>query len=79
MKDNLVNVGLYNIAKGKYVIGLYNLEGKLMTNKTIYINSEGQSIIESLTLRTILSKGLYQLKITGADGAGIFAEQIMVK
>ncbi|MCW3113043.1 MAG: carboxypeptidase regulatory-like protein [Segetibacter sp.] len=73
--NKAIFVQLNNQPKGNYIVQLYNNLGQQLMNVTV--NHTGGSATQRIPLKSIVSKGMYQLHIT--NGETKLTQQIMVE
>ena len=62
---------------GVYNIIITDLSGKGIMNRSVTVNSKMQ--VETVKVNSLMGKGMYYVKVTGAANEVIFAEKIMVQ
>ena len=61
----------------QFILKLYSLDGKLVF--TNYLNHAGGSAAYNINIPAALAKGIYVLRITGADNSAVFTQNILIE
>ena len=66
-----------DLSVGTYTITVTDLTGRIILNKTANIAAKVQA--EKVQLKSTLAKGMYLVKVNGANQKLIFTERIVVQ
>jgi len=77
VSDGQIKISFDNNVTGEYKITLTDLQGRLIENKTVYINYPGQ--LENFKLKTKPVRGLYLIKVTDAVNQKIFSDKLIIE
>ncbi|MEP6584000.1 MAG: T9SS type A sorting domain-containing protein [Ginsengibacter sp.] len=66
-----------NNPSGEYKIVLTDLQGRLISNKVVYIKAAGQ--VENFQLQKKQAAGMYMIKITNAGNKPVFSDKLVVE
>ena len=65
VENNLLNLQLNNLEMGNYALSLFNAAGQAVFNTVIH--NEGNSLSESFKLPSVVTPGIYTLKLTNGS------------
>ena len=77
VSDGQIKISFDHYVAGEYKITLSDLQGRLIENKTVYINYPGQ--LENFKLKSKPVTGLYLIKVTDAANQKIFSDKIVIE
>ncbi len=66
-----------NNPSGEYKIALTDIQGRLISNKIIYVKAAGQ--VENFQLQKKQAAGMYMIKITAAGNRPVFSDKLVVE
>ena len=75
--DGQIKISFDQNVAGQYKIALTDLQGRLIGDKTVYINYPGQ--LENFKLKTKPVKGMYLIKVADARKLSIFSDKLLIE
>jgi hypothetical protein len=75
---NRFNIQFNGIDGGPYMIEVTNAQGQQVVQRTVNINSKGQTIT-SINLPAIAAKGIYIVKVNDANSKTVYSNKIVVQ
>ena len=66
MEGRIFKIDMNNMAKGAYLLNLYNNMGQLVY--TEQLQHDGSQVTRTINLKTDIAKGAYQLQLSGGNG-----------
>ena len=65
-----------NNVRGEYNVTLTDIQGKVISNKQVFVRSAGQ--VETIQMKTKPANGMYLIKITNANRRSVFSDKIVI-
>lgn len=75
--NNQVKITFDVTASGKYKISLFDLQGRLIGIKEVYVEGPGQVV--NFQMRNKEASGLYIIQITDTSGKAIFSDKLIIE
>jgi hypothetical protein len=75
--NNQFTLQFGKITPGNYNIEMTNVMGQIVMQRAVNVQAEDQ--VETISVRSTMAKGVYLVKVNGADKTSVFSQKIVVQ
>jgi hypothetical protein len=75
--NNQFTLQFGKVAAGNYNIEMTNVMGQIVMQRAINVQAEDQ--VETVSIKSTMAKGVYLVKVNGADKTSVFSQKIVVQ
>jgi len=77
VSNNQFSLQFGKMTPGNYDIELTNVMGQVVAQRTVYVQSEDQ--VETISIKPTIARGVYLVKVVGADKVSVHSQKLVVQ